>query len=135
MNAPENHRLAMRFLDKLGAGASPEEIASLCAPDLAWDIPGDAGVLPWVGRKSGRQAMFDFLVDTQTMIVRESLDIEDVLASDLRVAVLGHLKTRIVATGKLIDTPFAIVLTFSDDLISSFLMLEDSFGTSLAARK
>jgi uncharacterized protein len=135
MNSAENHRLATHFLEKLGAGASAEEIASLCAPDLAWDIPGDSGVLPWVGHKTGRQAMFDFLVDTQTMIVRESLDIKDVLASDSRAVVLGHLKTRIVATGKVIDSSFAIVLTFSHELISSFLMLEDSFATSNAARK
>lgn len=135
MNSAKNHQLAMHFLEKLGAGASAEEISSLCAPELSWDIPGDSGVLPWVGHKTGRQAMFDFLVDTQTMIVRESLDIEDVLASETRAVVLGHLRTRIVATGKVIDTSFAIVLTFSHDLISSFLMLEDSFATSIAARE
>ncbi|MGQ7933797.1 hypothetical protein [Paraburkholderia sp. D1E] len=49
MNSPENLRLAQQFLEKMGAGASAEEMASLCTPDLDWNIPGDSSVLPWVG--------------------------------------------------------------------------------------
>jgi uncharacterized protein len=134
MSSQESLRLATRFLETLGSGAGPSEIAALCAPDLVWNIPGDTGVLPWVGLKHGRQAMHDFVIETQTMIKREGLEIEDVLASDSRAVILGHLKTRIINTGKLIDGKFGIVLTFTDDLISEFLMLEDSFATSVAAR-
>ncbi|MFM0042964.1 nuclear transport factor 2 family protein [Paraburkholderia sediminicola] len=135
MNSPENLRLAQQFLEKMGAGASAEEMASLCTPDLDWNIPGDSGVLPWVGHKTGREAISDFVRDTQTMVERVSLDIKDVLASDDRAVILGHLQTRINATGKLIDSAFAIVLTFSDTKIASFLMLEDSFAVSMAARR
>lgn len=130
----ENLRLAQQFLGKLASGASPEEVASLCLPDLDWNIPGDSGVLPWVGHKKGRAAISEFLRDTQTMIERVSLDIKDILANDNRAVILGHLQTRISATGKLIDSAFAIVLTFSDQQVASFLMLEDSFATSRAAR-
>lgn len=134
MSSQDNLRLAHLFLEKMGSGASAEEIASLCTPDLDWKIPGDAGVLPWVGQKKGRDAISDFIRDTQTMIERISLDIEDVLASDDRAVILGHLKTRVNATGKLIDSAFAIVMTFSCAKIASFLMLEDSFAVSAAAR-
>lgn len=123
-----------QFLGKLGAGASADDIAALWTPDLDWNIPGDAGVLPWVGHKTGRAAIMDFIRDTQTMIQRESLEIHDVLASGQRAVILGHLRTRITATAKVIDSAFAIVLTFSGDQIASFLMLEDSFATSNAAR-
>ena len=135
MNSQTNHRLAQQFLEKLGSGASAEEIAGLCAPDLDWKIPGDAGVLPWIGHKTGSAAISDFVRDTQTMIERESLDIQDVLASDGHAVILGHLRTRIKATGKLIDSAFAIVLTFSGEKIARFLMLEDSFAVSAAAKK
>ncbi|VWD57301.1 ketosteroid isomerase [Burkholderia lata] len=134
MSSQDNLRLAHLFLQKMSSGASAEEIASLCTPDLDWKIPGDAGVLPWVGRKKGRDAIADFIRDTQTMIERIGLDIEDVLASDDRAVILGHLKTRVSATGRLIDSAFAIVLTFSGEQIASFLMLEDSFAVSAAAR-
>ncbi|MBC8750432.1 MULTISPECIES: nuclear transport factor 2 family protein [Paraburkholderia] len=134
MNRQENIRLAQQFLEKIGSGASGVEIAALCTPDLDWNIPGDSGVLPWVGHKTGREAMSDFVRDTQTTIERVRLDIKDVLASDERAVILGHLQTRINATGKLIDSAFAIILTFADGKIASFLMLEDSFATSMAAR-
>jgi len=135
MNSQTNLRLAEQFLGKLGSGASADEIAALCAPDLDWNIPGDTGVLPWVGHKTGSAAMAEFVRDTQTMIQRESLEIHDVLASEQRAVILGHLRTRITATTKLIDSAFTIVLTFSDAKIASFLMLEDSFATSNAARR
>ena len=135
MNSQTNLRLAEQFLGKLGSGASADEIAALCAPDLDWNIPGDTGVLPWVGHKTGSAAMAEFVRDTQTMIQRESLEIHDVLASEQRAVILGHLLTRITATTKLIDSAFTIVLTFSDAKIASFLMLEDSFATSNAARR
>ena len=135
MSSQENLRLAQQFLEKMGSGASADEIAALCAPDLEWDIPGDSGVLPWVGHKTGREAISDFVRDTQTMVERISFDIQDVLASNDRAVILGHLQTRINATGKLIDGAFAIVLTFSDTKIASFLMLEDSFAVSMAARQ
>jgi ketosteroid isomerase-like protein len=135
MCSQENLRLAQQFLEKMGSGASADEISALCAPDLEWDIPGDSGVLPWVGHKTGREAISDFVRDTQTMIERISFEIRDVLASNDRAVILGHLQTRINATGKLIDGAFAIVLTFSDTKIASFLMLEDSFAVSMAARR
>ena len=135
MTSQDNLRLAQRFLDQLGTGAGPDEIAALCTPDLDWNIPGDSGVLPWVGHKTGSAAIADFVRDTQTMIQRESLEIHDVLASDERAVILGHLKTRITATGRLIDSAFGIVLTFAGDKIASFLMLEDSFATSKAAQR
>jgi ketosteroid isomerase-like protein len=135
MNSQDNLRRAQRFLEKLGTGASPDEIASLCTPDLDWNIPGDTGVLPWIGHKTGHGAIAEFIRDTQTMIHRESLEIHDVLANHERAVIVGYLRTRITSTGKLIDGAFAIVLTFAGDRIASFLMLEDSFATSKAARR
>ncbi|MGB7195611.1 MAG: nuclear transport factor 2 family protein [Collimonas pratensis] len=134
MSSQKNLHLAQQFLEKMGSGASADEIAALCTPDLDWNIPGDTGVLPWVGHQTGRQAISDFVRDTQAMIERVSLDIKDILANDNRAVILGHLQSRINATGKLIDTTFAIVLTFSGTQIASFLMLEDSFAVSIAAR-
>lgn len=91
-------------------------------------------MLPWVGHKTGRSAIAEFIRETQTMIRRESLEIQDVLTNEHRAVILGHLKTRVKATGKLIDGAFAIVLRFSGAKLASFLMLEDSFATAAAAR-
>lgn len=134
MSTQKNLEIANQFLAKLGAGAPPEEIAKLFSADLDWHIPGDDGVLPWVGHKSGRGAVAEFIRDTGEMIERLGLEIHDVLASDDRAIIFGELATRIKSTGKTIDTAFAIVLTVSDDEITRFLMLEDSFAVAAAAR-
>jgi ketosteroid isomerase-like protein len=134
MTSQTNLRLAEQFLGRLGAGASADEIAALCMPDLDWKIPGDTGVLPWVGHQTGSAAIADFVRDTQTMIQRESLEIHEILASEQRAVILGHLRSRVTATGKLIDSDFAIVLGFSGEKLASFLMMEDSFAVSTAAR-
>lgn len=63
-----------------------------------------------------------------------SFDVEDILANDARAVIVGSLQTRINATGRIVATQFAIVLTVSDGLVTRFQMLEDSFDLSKAAR-
>lgn len=134
MNSQKNLNLAQQFLSKMGSNASPDEVAALCEPELEWNVPGDPGALPWIGRKQGAQAVADFVSNAQALITRETLDIKDILASDTRAIIFGHLESRVNATGKLIESHFAIVMTFTGEKVASFMMLEDSFATSLAAR-
>jgi ketosteroid isomerase-like protein len=134
MSSITNLQVARTFLTVIGSGASSDELAGLFSADLDWNIPGDAGVLPWVGHQSGRQAVADFVRDSASMVERISFEIDDVLANDARAVILGGLSTRIKSTGKIINTAFGIILTIVDGKITHFLMLEDSFATSRAAR-
>ncbi len=106
----------------------------LFSADLDYEIQGDDGVLPWVGKKTGRSAMADFLTDVGAMTERIAFDIDDVMASESRAVVLGHLVTKIKATGKAIEGAFALVLTIRGDEIVRFQMLEDSYATAVAAQ-
>lgn len=134
MNVENNLNLAKAFLAKLGSTASPDEIAMLFTEDLVWSVPGDVGALPWLGRKIGRAAASGFIRDSRSLLAQESLDIKDILASDERAVIVGELKSRVIRTGRLIETSFSIVLTFAGDKIASYTMLEDSFAVSHAAR-
>ncbi len=134
MNAQSHLQLAQKFLEKMGANASPEEMAALCVPDLQWNIPGDESAQPWIGQKRGNLAMADFVRDAARLITREGLEISDMLGSDRHAVILGHLKSRVNATGKLIDSDFAMVLTFAGDKVASFQMLENSFVVSIASQ-
>jgi ketosteroid isomerase-like protein len=97
-------------------------------------IGGDPGVLPWVGQKSGRSAIIDFVNDLRAMLKRISFEVHDILSGDDRAVILGSLASRIKRTGKIVKTDFAIVLTVTNDEIVRFQMLEDSFAVSQAAR-
>jgi ketosteroid isomerase-like protein len=134
MSVEKNLHLANAFLAKLGSTASPDEIAMLFTEDLVWNVPGDVGALPWLGRKTGRAAASSFVRDSRSLLERESLEIRDILANDERVVIVGELKSRVIRTGRLIETSFSIVLTFAGDKIASYTMLEDSFAVSRAAR-
>jgi ketosteroid isomerase-like protein len=131
----QNIDVARRLLAAIGEGADQQEVAALFSHDVRFEIAGEVGALPWIGQRSGRRAVRDFIGDTRRLLERVRFDVDDILASDNRVAVVGELVTRIVATGKTIESAFAIVLTISDNgEIARFQMLEDSFAVSRAAR-
>ncbi len=134
MNQNGTLRLAQEFLRRMGSDAEPAEIAKLFSETLEWDIAGDAGVLPWIGHKSGRGAITDFIRDSRAMLERISFEVYDILASDKRAVILGSLASKLKRTGQIVTTDFAIILTISNDEIVRFQMLEDSFAVSQAAR-
>jgi len=118
----------------MGNGVEPAEIAKLFSENLEWEIAGNTGVLPWIGKKSGRAAITDFVNDSRALIERISFEVRDVLAGDERAVIVGSLESRLKRTSKVIKTDFAIVLTVADGEIIRFQMLEDSFAVSQAAR-
>ena len=134
MNQNDTLRLAQEFLRRMGSGAEPSEIAKLFSETLEWEIAGDTGVLPWIGHKSGRGAITDFVRDSRAMLERISFEVHDILASDKRAVILGSLASKLKRTGKIITTDFAIILTVSNGEIVRFQMLEDSFAVSQVAR-
>ena len=76
----------------------------------------------------------DFIRDTRPLIEQLRFDVQDILASVDRAVIVGELTTRISATGKVIESAFALILTVSNGAITRFQMLEDSFAVSRAAR-
>ncbi len=134
MSQQRNIAIARKLLQGIGNGLDPSEIAAPFAADLTFEIQGDDGVLPWIGHKTGRQAVAEFIRDVRALTEPVTFDVEDILVSDSRAAIIGALQTRIKATGKITATQFAIVLTIKDDTVTRFQMLEDSFDVSKAAR-
>ena len=134
MSRERNIKIANTLLQGIGSGVHPDEIAAPFAEDLMFEIQGDDGVLPWVGRRTGRQAMADFMRDQRALTEPLAFDVEDVLASEKRAVVIGTLRIRIKATERIVASQFALVLTIADDVVTRFQMLEDSYAVSQAAR-
>ena len=134
MSHQQNVAIAQKLLEGIGGGKDPAEIATLFDAHVLFEIQGDDGVLPWIGRKTGRQAIAHFIRDIRTLTEPVTFEVEDILASDSRAAIIGALQTRVKATDKIIATQFAIILTITGDVVTRFQMLEDSFDVSRAAR-
>ena len=134
MSQSDTLHLAQEFLARMGSDTDPAEIAQLFSEKLDWEIAGDTGVLPWIGRKTGRAAITDFVTDSRAMIERISFEVRDILASACRAVILGSLASKFRRPGKTVTTDFAIVLTVANGEIIRFQMFEDSFAVSQAAR-
>jgi ketosteroid isomerase-like protein len=134
MSHQQNTTIARKLLEGIGSGEDPDAIAALFDTDLLFEIQGDVGALPWIGRRTGRLAIADFIRDLRALTEPVSFDVEDILASDGRAAIVGSLQTRIKATGSIIASQFAIILTITGGVVTRFQMLEDSFDVSRAAR-
>ena len=134
MSRQQNIGVAQKLLEGIGSGRDPAEIAALFDADVIFEIQGDDGVLPWIGRKTGRRAIADFIRDIRTLTEPVTFDVEDILASDTRAAIVGDFQSRSKATGKVISSQFVIVLTIAGDLVTRFQMLEDSFAVAKAVR-
>ena len=134
MNKNDTLHLAQEFLRRMGSGAEPAEIAKLFSENMEWEIAGDTSILPWIGQKSARIAVTDFINDSRAMLERVAFEVHEILASDTRAVILGSLASRLKRTGKIVKTNFAIVLIASNNEIIRFQMLEDSFAVSQWAR-
>lgn len=130
----QNIEIARALLDGIAGGRDPAETAAAFAENLSFEIQGDNGVLPWIGRKVGRQAMADFMRDLRDLTEPLAFDVEDILASEARAVIVGSLRSRIKATGRITASQFALVLTIAHGTVIRFQMLEDSFDLSKAAR-
>jgi ketosteroid isomerase-like protein len=135
MGQDQNRSFAEELLAEIGRGAAADQIANLFSEDVRFEIAGDIGALPWIGRRTGRSAIADFISDTRRLIERMRFDVEEILTSDKRAVVVGKLASRIIATGRIIESDFALILTISNGKISGFNLIEDSFAVSLAARQ
>jgi ketosteroid isomerase-like protein len=134
MSQEENTRLAGRLLAGIGQGADPNEIAALFSADVRFEIAGDVGALPWIGRKTGRASVAGFIRDLRDLTEPVRFDVQGIMADNDRAVIIGELASKVRSTGKLIETAFAIILTVTDGKITRFQMLEDSFSVSGAAR-
>ncbi len=134
MSQDSNLRVAQHFLQLMAEQAAAENIAALFSPNVSFEIPGDDGILPWIGRKQGRSAAAAFVTDLRTLTEPVKFEVHDILASDTRAVILVDLASRIKANNQTIATSAAIILEIHGGAITRFLMIEDSFEVSRKAR-
>src|SRR5699024_6025088 len=122
------------FYEALSKGVAPAEITALFAEDAEWEIPGDPRVVPWVGRYRGRAGIVEALAELRAHTEPLSFEVSQFLAEEDTVVALGDLVTRIPATGRLIESAFAVHITLRDGLITSYRLREDTWAVANAVR-
>jgi hypothetical protein len=117
MSQTQNLEVAQSFLAGLARDDAPENVASLFTENVEWDIDGDVGALPWIGHKTGRAAVIEFIRDGGQLLERQKFDVLDMLASDTRGGHPWRICFKDKVDWKSVETAFVIVLTISEGML------------------
>jgi ketosteroid isomerase-like protein len=94
------------------ARSDREGLGRLCAPGLVWHASGRG---KWAGTQRGLDAVFEYLAALGEAADEFASEVQDVLVSDRRAAVLFHVSGR--RQGKTLDTDFVLIFEIEDGRI------------------
>ena len=123
-----------KFYERIGAG-DISGVIDLLSDDFSWEIPGDSETVPWVGKRTTPAAVEEFFAHMGNHVDRKAFDIDRIVVDGQDAVVLGRAIVTVRATGKLMDTLFAVHIVVEEDgRISRFVMFEDSWHVSESMR-
>ncbi|ORM65355.1 hypothetical protein PRCB_22870 [Pantoea rodasii] len=128
-----NEAVIKTFFNVAATAQDTSEIGKLVSPDIDWFIAGDTENVPWIGRKSGQTGAAEFYSQIREQIKSEDFSVDGFFSHGDRVLVPGRLSSRVIKTGKLIETDFIFDFIVKDGLITRFRLFEDSFAVSQAS--
>jgi uncharacterized protein len=118
----------------------PEVVNRVVAPDATYvslntDDAELSKIMPWAGTSRGPQA---FLSNLGTMFTRwdnQAFNVTTMFGSDENVAVFGDFRYQSKSLGKVVSSPFSILLKVVDGQVTYLQFLEDSYATAASFRK
>ena len=118
----------------------PDVVNRVVAPDATYvslntENPELNEIMPWAGTSHGPQA---FLANLTTIFARwenEAFNVTTMFASGENVAVFGDFRYRSHSLGKVVSSPFSILVKVVDGKVTYLQFLEDSYATASSFRK
>lgn len=109
-----------------------ESLSALFSEDIDWYIPGDKEKAAWLGRRNSRQDVVDFYKLLWKNTEAISAEINNIYIDGASGVIAGKFSTKMLQTGKVVDSLFFIQMTVKDEEIVKYRLLEDSFAVSNA---
>ena len=107
-------------------GAGDTEAALACVhPEAIWRVDGDP-IVGTVGIIRGRDAVRAWQTGFPTRFRPIDFSVDRLIVEGEDVLALGHFRHRVVATGAIVDSDYAIRFTVRDGLIARYQIFEDS---------
>ena len=118
----------------------PEVVNSVVAPDATYvslntEDAELSKIMPWAGTSRGPQAVLDNLSTMFTCWDNQAFNVTTMFASDENVAVFGDFRYRSHSLGKVVSSPFSILIKVIDGKVTYIQYLEDSYATAASFRK
>jgi len=92
-------------------------------------------IMPWAGTSHGPQAFLDNMSTMFTRWENQAFNVATMFASDENVAVFGDFRYRSNSLGKVVSSPFAILVKVNDGKVTYLQFLEDTYATAASFRK
>lgn len=132
MSERENLRVVQEGYAAFARGDVTAALSSY-ADDIDWAMPGSPDVIPYAGRRRGREQVAQFYATFPQTEEVEQMDLQDFIAQGDKVLVFGHYKGRVKSTGRSYAKDFIHAVTLrggkvvkfreyvaSDDLYAAF---------------
>jgi uncharacterized protein len=118
----------------------PDVVNSVVAPDATYvslntENPELHKIMPWAGTAQGPQAFLGNLGAMFTRWENQAFNVTSMFASEENVAVFGDFRYKSHSLGKVVSSPFSILLKVVDGKVTYLQFLEDSYATASSFRK
>jgi len=118
----------------------PDVVNRLVAPDATYvslntDNPELKKIMPWTGTSKGPQAFLDNLGMMFTRWENQAFNVLTMFGSDENVAVFGDFRYKSHSLGKVVSSPFSILVQVVNGQVAFLQFQEDSYATAASFRK
>jgi uncharacterized protein len=117
----------------------PSVVNSVVAPDATYVSLNTENtelnkILPWAGTSHGPQAFLDNLGLIFARWDVQAFDVTTMFAAGDNVAVFGDFRYKSHSLGKVVSSPFSILVKVVDGKVTYLQFLEDSYATAASFR-
>ena len=99
------------------------------------DNPELKKIMPWTGTSTGPQAFLDNLGMMFTRWENQAFNVTAMFGSDENVAVFGDFRYKSHSLGKVVTSPFSILVKVVEGQVTYLQFQEDSYATAASFRK
>jgi uncharacterized protein len=102
---------------------------------LNTEDPELAKIMSWAGTSHGPQAFLDNLGTMFTRWDNQAFNVTTMFASDENVAVFGDFRYKSHSLGKIVNSPFSILVKVTDGKATNLQVFEGGYATAASFRK
>ena len=118
----------------------PDVVNRVVAPDATYvslntDNPELKKIMPWTGTSKGPQAFLENLGMMFTRWENQAFNVNTMFGSDENVAVFGDFRYKSHSLGKVVSSPFSILVKVVNGQVTFLQFQEDSYATAASFRK
>jgi ketosteroid isomerase-like protein len=132
MSEQDNERVVREMYAAFAKGDVPGVLERL-AEDIEWKIAGPSE-LPYAGVHRGRDEVARFFESFGRAAEFEVFEPQEYFARGDKVVVLGRERQRVKATGRVVETEWAMVFTVSGGKIARYHNFVDTHAVAAAHR-